>query len=283
MRIAFRTVNDALTRYYDAGAGYPIVLLHGTAMTAEVWIENIPVLARQNRVIAPDLLGCGFTEPGRYRGGPPHPHMLDHLTALFDELDLKSFVLGGSSFGALLALLLHLRMPERIPGLLLVSSGSAVNTDEQLERAYEGGRQNGRAVFENPSYENCIRRMRNIVGPDVVIPEALLFAQMTSYALPGALQSFEQRREALLDLDSWRAWRAQPHLDKITARTLAVFGSHDPRANLESAGRELAKIRDCTLLIFDNVRHYPQLENPQRFNKHVQTFLAALPALEHAS
>src|SRR5689334_22394790 len=102
MRVAYRSVSDALTRYYDAGEGYPIVLLHGTAMTAEIWIENIAAFAQRNRVIVPDLLGCGFTEMGRYRGGPPHPHMIEHLTALFDALELKSFVLGGSSFGALL-------------------------------------------------------------------------------------------------------------------------------------------------------------------------------------
>lgn len=277
MRVHHLPIDGAPTRYYDAGDGVPLVLLHGTAMTAEIWIDSIAALSKRYRVIAPDLLGCGFTGVGRYRDGPPHPLMLDHIEALADTLKLETFVLGGSSFGALLALLLHLRMPERIPALILVSSGSAFNTDEQLEKTYEGSNRNGRAVFENPSYEACVRRMRNIVGEGTVIPEALLFAQMNSYALPGALEGFDRRRAALLDIESWRPWRAQPHLDKVKAKTLAVFGGRDPRANLESARRELAKVKDSTLIVFENARHYPQLEEPQRFNEIADEFLSALP------
>ena len=53
------------TRYYDAGQGDPIVMIHGGftagSSTANVFSRNIPALAKRFRVIAPDRLGCGLT------------------------------------------------------------------------------------------------------------------------------------------------------------------------------------------------------------------------------
>ena len=46
MKVKFREIDGAMTRYYDAGEGPPVLLLHGVGMPAEVWIGNIPVLAR---------------------------------------------------------------------------------------------------------------------------------------------------------------------------------------------------------------------------------------------
>src|SRR5262245_9636549 len=115
-------------------------------MPSEVWIRNIPRLAREYRVIAPDLLGCGFTESGRHHAGPVHPFMLDHLAALLDDLALDRVTVIGSSLGALLALLLHLRLPQRTPALVLVSSGSAFNNDADVKSMYEATWKNGRSA-----------------------------------------------------------------------------------------------------------------------------------------
>ena len=46
----------------EAGSGPPVVLLHGFPETNYAWRYQIPVLARQYRVIAPDLRGYGETD-----------------------------------------------------------------------------------------------------------------------------------------------------------------------------------------------------------------------------
>lgn len=275
MRLRFETIDGAMTRFYDAGEGPPVLLLHGVGMPAEVWVRNMPALAAHYRVVAPDLLGCGFTEPGRYSGGAVHPCMIDHLTALMDRLNLTQAAVIGSSLGALLALLLHLRLPERTPALTLVSSGSAFNADDDLKAMYQATWKNGRSAYLDPSRENCLRRMASIVAPGTEIPEALLLAQMISYALPGALDVFDRRMAALAELDTWREWRVQPRLPEVTAQVLAIFGGRDSRANVETARAELTKIKDSRLVVFDNARHYPHLDEPDRFDSEVLTFLAA--------
>jgi pimeloyl-ACP methyl ester carboxylesterase len=151
-------------------------------LPAEVWIRNIPSLSAGYRVIAPDLLGCGFMEPGRYRGGAVHLYMIDHLAALMDRLELPRVAVIGSSLGALLALLLHLRLPQRTPALTLVSSRLTFNGDADLKAMYEATWRNGRCAYTDPSRQNCLGRLASIVAPGTEIPEPLLFAQMTSYA-----------------------------------------------------------------------------------------------------
>jgi pimeloyl-ACP methyl ester carboxylesterase len=50
---------DGWTHYVTAGQGQPLVLLHGWPQTWHAWHKLIPALARQYRVIAPDLRGLG--------------------------------------------------------------------------------------------------------------------------------------------------------------------------------------------------------------------------------
>jgi 2-hydroxy-6-oxonona-2,4-dienedioate hydrolase len=276
VRVRFETIDGANTRFYDAGEGAPLLLLHGVGMPSEVWIRNIPALAREYRVIAPDLLGCGFTEPGRHRDGPVHPYMLDHLAALLDALRLDRVALIGSSLGALLALLLHLRLPARTPALTLVSSGSAFNSDADVKAMYEATWKNGRSAYTDPSRENCLRRMGNLLAAGTEAPEALIFSQMTSYALPGALETFDRRMRAMVDLQSWAAWRVQPRLAEVAAEVLAIFGGRDPRANIDSARQELTKLRGSRFVVFENARHYPQLDETDRFDEEVLKFLRSV-------
>src|SRR5882762_11277019 len=48
--------------YLEAGAGPPVVLLHGFPETSFAWRLQIPTLAPHYRVIAPDLRGYGETD-----------------------------------------------------------------------------------------------------------------------------------------------------------------------------------------------------------------------------
>lgn len=53
------------TNYHEMGEGRPLILLHGSGMGVSGW-ENwrgvMPDLARHHRVLAPDIVGFGFTE-----------------------------------------------------------------------------------------------------------------------------------------------------------------------------------------------------------------------------
>ena len=58
-------VNGIRMHYVEAGEGSPVILLHGFPETWFCWRHQIPALAQQYRVIAPDLRGYGATERRR--------------------------------------------------------------------------------------------------------------------------------------------------------------------------------------------------------------------------
>ena len=104
MRVHFADIDAAPTRYYEAGDGPPLLLVHGIGVTAEIWLRNIAPLARSHRVCAPDLLASGLTGAGRYgveQTGPILPYTVDHLLALADHLRFDRFAIAGSSLGGL--------------------------------------------------------------------------------------------------------------------------------------------------------------------------------------
>jgi 2-hydroxy-6-oxonona-2,4-dienedioate hydrolase len=281
MRVHFAEVAGVRTRWYAAGRGDPLVLLHGVGVPAEIWISVIPRLAEQHLVLAPDLLGCGFTEGGAVASIAPHGPMLDHLEAWLEHLGISGCSVLGSSFGAVLATHLHLRRPDRVGALVLVSSGSAFLVDADLREMYARVRINGLSAFDDPTLANCRLRLARVLGGATQPPDALLTAQMISCALPDARDAFLRRVDALADIDCWRPWRVEQRFADVTAPVLAIFGGKDPRANVGQGRERLAALRNpADVVVFPESGHYPQIEEPDRFchiteafvQKHQQSF-----------
>lgn len=96
----------------EAGAGEPLVLLHGFPQHWWGWRKVLPALAEHFRVIAPDLRGAGWTD------APPHGYTEEQLVAdavgLLDALDLDRVHLVGLDIGGILGFRLCLAHPERV-------------------------------------------------------------------------------------------------------------------------------------------------------------------------
>ena len=107
-------------RYYDGGAGEPVVLVHGFAGMKENWLQ----LARElnsRRVVMPDLPGWGESER---RDGEDYrvEAQVERLAAFLDALSLERVDLVGHSMGGHIAGLFAARHPERVKTLTLVSA-----------------------------------------------------------------------------------------------------------------------------------------------------------------
>jgi pimeloyl-ACP methyl ester carboxylesterase len=90
VRAQFVDIDGVSTRFLAAGSGDPVLLLHGFGMLADGWSPNLPALAERHSVCAPDLLGCGFTAPGRRNGAPPQVAMAAHLAKPIDRLKIDT-------------------------------------------------------------------------------------------------------------------------------------------------------------------------------------------------
>ena len=266
----------ARPRYLTAGSGPGLMLLHGVGMTADSWFMNVPALAKDFTVAAPDLLDNGFTEPGPYQGGPPQPQTVEHLIRLADYLKLDRFSIVGSSLGSMMAVLTYLKIPDRIDRLVLVGPGSilrgAPKPDDPpapLPASYI----NGKRAIENPTWEACRNRLAAVFHDPSRIPDVVVAMQMLIYARSGALSSFERRAAGLHSFEARNQYEVRSKLDHIAVPTLVLTGREDIRCKFDEIAPLVATLSNFRLLPYEKCGHWPHMEHPEAFNRDVTAFL----------
>jgi pimeloyl-ACP methyl ester carboxylesterase len=96
----------------EAGAGTPLVLLHGWPQHWWSWRRMLPELAGSYRVLCPDLRGMGWSDAPP--GGYAKEQWAADVVALLDAMRLDQVDLAGHDWGGLVALLVALRAPDRL-------------------------------------------------------------------------------------------------------------------------------------------------------------------------
>jgi cis-3-alkyl-4-acyloxetan-2-one decarboxylase len=117
------SVDGARVACFEAGpdGGEPVMLLHGYPSNHGVWRHQIMALAREHRVIAPDLLGWGASERVldlRF----DYETEVGRLGRLLDALELEGVNLFGHDYGGFLSLGFVQANPERVRRLAILNS-----------------------------------------------------------------------------------------------------------------------------------------------------------------
>ena len=105
-------VNGVVLSGQEAGAGPPVVLLHGLTATRRYVVMGSRSLERSgHRVISYDARGHGRSSPGRTPDAYRYGDLVGDLEAVLDHLGLERAVLAGASMGAHTLLAFALRAP----------------------------------------------------------------------------------------------------------------------------------------------------------------------------
>src|SRR5438128_8550547 len=139
-------LGDARIGFDDFGAGDPVLLLHGFPATRRLWSQVAPPLAEAGyRVIAPDLVGYGESEPAPGIG-VGMVNQTRWMLELLDRLGIQQAAVVAHDVGTAAAQLMLVRAPERIRALALMDGvyggewGSEAATRMQWWSVAEGGR-----------------------------------------------------------------------------------------------------------------------------------------------
>lgn len=97
----------------------PVLLVHGWPQHWWIWRRVIGDLARDHRCLMPDLRGHGWSEAPAT--GYEKEQLASDLLALLDALELNSVTYAGHDWGSFAGMLLAIRAPERVSGLLAMS------------------------------------------------------------------------------------------------------------------------------------------------------------------
>jgi haloalkane dehalogenase len=104
----------------DAGAGFPVVLVHGSPTSSLLFRRQISALSGTFRVVAPDLLGFGRSAAPA--AGAAFRQQADVLRALLDRLGLERYALLGHDWGGPIGVAAAIRRPEQVSRLVLVNT-----------------------------------------------------------------------------------------------------------------------------------------------------------------
>ncbi len=247
-------VLDRPAAYLEAGAGRPVVLLHGAAGRGAVWRRQLDGLADVARLIAPDLPGHGDTAgPGCRRIDAYAAWVL----ALLDALGLGPVVLVGHSMGGAIALTVALQSPGRLAGLGLVATGARLRVLPRILELFGEGSSRGWNLISSLSYSP-----RTPAGTVTDAEQALRETAITV--------SFG-------DYQACDAFDVLARLGEVRVPTLVVAGADDRLTPPRYAEALAGRIPGARLVAVDAAGHFPMLEQPQAVDAALRAFLAALP------
>jgi pimeloyl-ACP methyl ester carboxylesterase len=206
-------------RYMDAGAGTPVLLIHGfTADIERSWIETgiLPDLARDHRVIAYDLRGHGMSDK------PHQPSLYEDVgrdaIRLMDHLNVQKAHVVGYSLGGIIAAKLLVAYPERFLSAVL---GGAAYRRSQSERSDREADAAAREIEEHAIYRALVISTWPTDEPPpketAIIKRSREIAALSDVKAHAALM---RARRALVVTDQ--------QVGKILVPTLAIVGAADP-------------------------------------------------------
>jgi pimeloyl-ACP methyl ester carboxylesterase len=255
----------------------PLVLLHGTSASLHTWEPWVKALKGQRRVITLDLPAFGLTGPftGRYAGlGGAAPDYSGAAYAGFvldvlNQLQVQRFVVGGNSLGGEVAWRLAARAPERVAQLILVDAAGLPQGPAVVPLGWRLARVPGLAWLVEAMLPRPLvaQGLAQVVGQ----PEKISSAQVDRYF---ELTLRSGNRAAL----GQRLRQLQPgegaaQIDTLRLPTLILWGGRDSLFPPEHGREFQRRIPGSQLLVFDELGHIPQEEDPARTVVPVKAFL----------
>jgi len=261
-----QTVNGIQLAYVDAGAGRPVVLVHGFPLDHSMWKAQIGALSESYRVIAPDLRGFGRS--GVSEGTVTMQQFADDLAALLDALQVdEPVVLCGLSMGGYVAWQFWRRHGWRLGGLILCDT---------------------RAVSDTPQAAAARREMAQRVlreGPAPLVAQMMpkLFAPSTAKDQPEVVESL---RRVMLKTDprgiaaAARGMAERPEmvskLHQIDCPVLVIVGELDVISTVEEMRAIAGAIPRARLVEIAGCGHMAPLERAAEVSAALREFLGGL-------
>lgn len=239
------------------GAGEPLVLLNGIAMTVASWQLLARPLSRHYRVVRCDFRGQLMTPVA------PPENVADHaddVVALLDHLGIEKVHIIGTSFGGVVGTLVAARHPDRARSLTTIASADGF--DELM--ADEVARWRSACVASLES--NDRGHLSDILEPVVYSP-AWIEAHQAERAQRRAQISAlpDQWFEGLIGLlDSAHSLRLREELKRVRCPTLVIAAELDRFVPLDRARGLAQAIDGASFKIIESAGHAVVVEQPLR-------------------
>ncbi len=268
----FVTAGGNRIHYHEAGPakGPVVMMLHGGGPGAGAWSNfrrNIDAFAEHYRVVMPDFLGFSKSDKPKFQG-ELFKVLADSTRSVMDALGIERAHLIGNSLGGGTSIRLAIDTPKRVDRLVVMGPGGSLPLStpvpsegiKHLFNYYEG---------DGPSREKLDKFLDCMVYDRKMITEQLFNERYAASIQPELIANpvLSPRSQAVL-APLWQ------ECERISNRTLLIWGRDDRTVLLDNAWIMLNRIPDVRLHVFGKTGHWAQWERAAEFNKLVLGFLA---------
>ena len=255
------------TNYHDEGSGFPLLLVHGSGPGVSAWANwrlTIPELSKSARVLAPDMVGFGYTD--RPDGIAFNMKTwVQQAVDFLDALEIEQADIVGNSFGGALAIAMCIEHPERIRKLVLMG---AMGVNFEITPGLDS------VWGYTPSVENMKTMLDLFVYDKSIATDDLAKMRYEASIESGFQESFSAMfplpRQEWVDFMAY----SDEEIAKIKHHTLIIHGREDRVIPISNSYKLINLIDDAQLHVFGHCGHWTQIEQSKRFNILVASFLA---------
>ena len=260
MKQNFITVSGFRVRYIEDGilSNKHILCLHGLGASAGRWEKVIPILAKEYHLVAPDIVGFGYSDkPDVYY---TVEFFVNFVKKFAEKLKMKSFILMGASLGGHIAIETAITNSGMVEKLVLICPAGLMKEPTPTLNRYI-------AAAMYPTFENAKKAFQEMGGARSV-DEIYTRDFVNRMQLPNAKYAFmstlNSNKSAPILVDK---------LNRIMAPSLIVWGKKDTLIPPVYARQFHSKLRGSKLVIMEDCGHTPYFEKPESFSRILLKFL----------
>ena len=259
----YADMSHGKTRYWEAGEGYPTILIHGAGWLSgcESWALAMGPLSQNLRVMAIDCLNWGLGDI--FNQEMSFAYLVDHVREFMDVLGIDKANFVGHSMGGWIVTLLSYESPDRVNKVVNVAGGGTATRPLQ-----------NMVDFKVPTPEAIRENIARRYPEGTVDPEEMAETFIKKIDLPGHGEAFAKVMKHMTDpmtRPRYNTLRRMPH---IKVPTLVIWGSNDQTNALEMGEATAANIPGSEFVILE-CGHGVPTEKPEEFNKLVADFFAS--------
>jgi pimeloyl-ACP methyl ester carboxylesterase len=254
------TTDQGILHYEVAGTGRPVILLHGWLGSSGLWLGTMEELGKQYRTYALDFWGFGESDKNR------HAFSVQDFVAMvdlfMDELGIARAPLVGHSMGGTVSLMVAIQHPERAEKVVVVGSPIAGSSLSFLLKLF------GRRPVAYVVHHNLwiLRIGFRLLAP-FYSNDPHWADTMDRDMSRTTLESF------LVSIASLRRTDLRPELSQVHVPALGMYGDRDIVVSPRQWQPMQQGIPHAQIERFKSAGHFIMLDDPQRFNATLISFL----------
>ncbi|MFQ5855543.1 MAG: alpha/beta fold hydrolase [Anaerolineae bacterium] len=259
--------------YQQAGAGDPVILIHGIPTNSGLWRNVMADLASDFAVYAPDMIGYGASDKPEDQDLSVGAQA-DYLVDFMDAVGIDAAHLVGHDIGGGVAQVFTVRNRDRVNKLVLVDSV-----------AYDSWPEPGIARLKEPAWDEIMQRLditkgfRKGLEQGMVQTDKITDEVVDRYADPfrdldGRLAYLRAARA----LDNRDLLDIADEIEAIDKPVLILWGDSDIFQKVEYGRRLADALADARLVVIDGAGHFLPEDQPEVLAQHIRKFLVTLEA-----